>query len=51
MRVAEGPDACDQHDWVEDDNVMTSDEAHVARVCRCCSAVAVIGPDLPFDEA
>jgi len=50
VKVAEGPDACDTHEWVEDDNVMTSDLAHVARVCRRCSAVAVIGPDLPDDE-
>jgi hypothetical protein len=49
VRVAQGDDACDEHEWVTDEQVTASDESHVVKVCRCCSAVAVIGPDLPFD--
>ncbi|WP_404380604.1 hypothetical protein LL946_11065 [Knoellia locipacati] len=50
MRVAEGPDACAEHEWVSDAQITTSDESHVVRVCRHCSAVALIGPELPIGD-
>lgn len=45
MRVAEGADKCDEHEWVTDDRVIASDDKHDVKVCRHCSAVALIGPD------
>lgn len=49
VRVAEGADPCEEHEWVTDDLVSGSNETQVVKVCQHCSAVAVIGPDLPFD--
>ncbi|WP_404380624.1 hypothetical protein LL946_11115 [Knoellia locipacati] len=50
MRIAEGDDRCDEHEWVTDEQVTTSEESHVVRVCRHCSAVALIGPELPMGD-
>ena len=50
MKISEGEDSCAEHEWVSDAKLTTSDEAHVAKVCRHCSAVALIGPDLPPDR-
>lgn len=50
MRVAEGPDACAQHEWVTDENVIASEESHIVKVCQQCSAVALIGPELPIGD-
>ncbi|MFW5472608.1 hypothetical protein ACOCJ5_04795 [Knoellia sp. CPCC 206450] len=49
MKVSEGDDSCTEHVWVTDAKLTTSDEAHVAKVCQHCSAVALLGPDLAPD--
>lgn len=45
VRVSEGPDSCEEHEWVTDERVTTSDDSHVVKVCRTCSAIALTGPD------